>query len=253
VNLRQGETVHLAIPALNSYLGRKAGDTVTVVRSNAGWCVIGKVGPEWVPDPEDELDLSWGTGSPPGSGWVSGTAWARDGAVYVQTADPAPPPKVLHPRPVTLSPSSQAAYRDGLRDGEQNPSQGCWHSYPHPYTGGWFYGSQISDACSGKSVASMTIRIARTAEDHGIYGGVKPVLYLLTPGSAPTTTPSLGAGPFYGPALALGVSATFSLPASFATALAAGTASGVGISAGVGDSSYLIATSGCGQITVTFN
>lgn len=250
VNLRQGETIYAGIFALTSYVDRKAGDTVTVVRSTAGWCVVGKVGAEWAPPAPDPLDVDWGSGPPAGSGWVSGTVWVRDGAIWVQTADPTPPPSAS--KPVTLPPTSQGAWRDGHRDNDQSPTQGAWPSYPHPYTGGWFYGTTVVAACSGKSVAGMKLRVARSATRSGSFGGVRPILYLLSATTAPSATPALGDGPFYGPALALGVSATFDLPGNFRAALASGAAHGVGIAAGVG-SSYLVATSGCGQLTITFN
>lgn len=243
VNLLDGTILHPGIPCHTGYLNRAAGDKVVVMRWQAGWFVLGKAGPASATT--KALSLSWGQGAPAGSGWLTGTLWVRDGELYVETA--APPP--LSAKPVTLQPTTQGAWRSGSRDNDQAPSQGAWSSYPHPYTGAWFYGSQIT-ALSG-TPTSMSIRVARTSATHGVFGGVKPRFYLLAASAAGSATPALGDGPKYGPALGLGASASWTLPGSWRDALASGAAHGIGITAEVG-SGYLICTDSCGQLTVNF-
>jgi hypothetical protein len=255
VNLAEGETIHEAVPCQNSYLDRQAGDTVIVARWRAGWQVIGKAGSEWSP-PRTLLPtvprISWGESAPTGTGWVTGTPWVRANELYIQTAAGGGSSPAATPDDVTLAPTSQGAWRDGARDSGQAPTQGAWSYYPHPYTGAWFYGSSISAACAGKSVASMKLRLARTSTRHGSYSAVRPQLYLLSASSAGGSPPSLGDGPLPGPALGLGSSGTFTVPASWRSALASGSAGGIGVFAGVG-SQYLIFTGSCGQLTITFN
>lgn len=249
VNLSQGGAVYENVPCLNSYLDRAAGDVVTVVRWSAGWCVLGKVGAEFDAPAPAATKITWGSAAPSGSGWVTGTPWVRSGELYIQTAAGG---GTSAPDAVTISPSSQGAWRDGGLDSGQTPTQGAWSSYPHPYTGAWFYGSTISAACTGLTVASMKVKLTRTSSSHGSYGAVRPLLYLLAASSAGSSTPTLGSGPELGPALGLGSSGTFTLPGSWATALAAGTAGGIGVYADVGNS-YLVFTGSCGQVTINFS
>jgi len=255
VNLVQGGTIYEAVPCLNAYLARAAGDTVMVARWGAGWQVLGKAGPEWAPAAASSTAvprISWGESAPSGSGWVTGTPWVRAGELYVQTAAGGGSSPATTPDPVTLSPTSQGAWRDGSRDTSQAPTQGAWPAYPHPYTGAWFYGTTVADACAGKTVASMSLRLARTTASHGSYGAVRPQLYLLAASTAAGSPPTLGDGPLPGPALGLGSSGKFAVPAAWRAALASGAAGGIGVFAPTG-SQYLIFTGSCGQLTTTFN
>lgn len=248
VNLAQGGTIHEAVPCQNSYLGRQAGDVVVVARWRAGWQVIGKAGAEYTPPaPAPGVKVSWGASAPAGAGWVTGTPWVRAGELYIQTAAGG---GTSAPGPVTLAPSSQGAWRDGGLDSGQPPTQGAWPTYPHPYTGAWFW-SGAAAACAGNTVQSMTLRIARTASRHGSYGSVRPQLYLLAASSAGGSTPTLGDGPVPGPSLGLGASGTFAVPSSWQSAIATGAAGGIGMFAPTG-SQYLIATASCGQLTINF-
>lgn len=250
VNLRWGEQVLDAVPANVSYSPRKAGDTVLVARWSGGFRVIDKVGSPAAVTQTPETTVTWGNAAPNGSGWQqASTVWVRDHQVYAQLAA-GPPPPADHPAPVTISPSSQGAWRDGYIDSGQDPTQGAYPSYPHPYTGAWFYGSQVSAA--GAGLASVSIRLSRSGSRHGTFGGVTPRLYLLASSAAGSKTPVLGSGPVSGPALGLGETDSFTLPTSWRDALAAGTAHGIGVSAGVG-SDYLIFTGSCGQLTLTYN
>lgn len=251
VNLRDGETIVPSVPCLPGYVNRAAEDQVVVLRGRMGIVVIGRLGAEQIPTSPDPVDISWGAGPPSGVGWVTGTPYVRDGELYLDTGGGGGG-GTSTPRPTTIGPTARAAWRNGHRENDRPVTQGAWPSYPQPFKGGWFYGSAITAACAGKSVASMRIRLGRTSASHGSFGQVKPRLYLTstgTPGSAP---PAISDGPRPGPGLGLGGVASWTLPGSWVSALASGAARGIVVSAGVG-SDYLIFDGASGGVTITFD
>lgn len=254
VNLRWGEAIINDVAANQAYNPRAEGDVVLVLNHSAGWRVMDKIGGPVEIELPDPVDLSFGAPAPAGYTQAS-TVWVKDGAIYVQTGEgPAPgpgdPPKASKPKPVSLDTSSTAAYRSGRRDGSR-VAQGAWPSYPHPYSGIFLYGSRIAAACSGKTVDTMQVRVARTSKYHGVSGKVRPRLGLHDETSAPSKTPKL-TNRWDGPGLGMGDSKWITIPSAQAARLASGASRGVGISAGTGKSSYLIATAGSGNLKITF-
>lgn len=255
VNLRWGETIINDVAANQAYNPRAEGDVVLVLNHAAGWRVMDKIGGPVEIETSEPVDLTFGTPAP--AGYTQAAAvWVKDGAIYVQTGEgPAPgpeePPKASKPKPVTLDPSSTAAYRDGRRDGSR-PAQGAWPSYPHPYTSLFLYGNRIESACQGKTVNRMQIRVARTSKYHGVSGKVRPQLGLHDHSSAPSKTPKL-TNRWDGPGLGMGDSKWITIPSSIAARLASGASRGVGIGAGTSKSKYLIATAGSGNLKITFS
>lgn len=254
VNLQWGEAIINDVAANQAYNPRAEGDVVLVLNHSAGWRVMDKIGgPVEIEIPEP-IDLTFGAPAP--SGYTQASAvWVKDGAIYVQTGEgPAPgpgdPPTASKPKPVTLSPSSVAAYRDGRRSGSR-PAQGAWPSYPHPYTSIFLYGSKVAAACQGKTVDTIQVRVARTSKYHGVSGKVRPLLGLHNETSAPSRTPSLN-NRWDGPGLGMGDAKWITLPSSQAARLASGASKGIGIGASTGKSKYLIATAGSGGLKITF-
>lgn len=255
VNLRDGSTIVQSVSCLPAYLGRAAEDSVIVLRGRLGMVVLGRVGAEQVPVGADTTDISWGSGPPSGTGWVTGVPYVRDGAVYIDTGGGGGGGGgggSSTPRPVTVQPTARGVWRSGHRENDRPVTQGAWPSYPQPFTSGWFFGTALSAACAGKTVASMRVRLGRTSSSHGSFGQVKPRLYLVATGTPGSSPPALGDSPRSGPGLGLGGVATWTLPSSWVADLASGAARGIVVSAGVG-SSYLIFDGASGAITVTFD
>lgn len=260
VNLAWGEAIINNVAANQSYNPRAEGDVVLVLNHPAGWRVIDKIGgpvdiETELPDP---VDLEFGTPAPGGNFVQASAVWVQEGRLYVQTGegpppqpdDPPAPPKASKPKPVTLSPSKRQGYRSGRKD-NQRFAQGASPEYPKAWTSIWLYGSKIADACQGKTVDTMKIRVARTKAYHGSPRKVTPKLGLHDYSSAPGSTPSLSRR-WNGKSLGLGQSEWMTIPASQAARLASGADKGIGIGAGVSNSTYLIATAGCGELKITF-
>lgn len=255
VNLQWGEAIINDVAANQAYNPRAEGDVVLVLNHSAGWRVIDKIGgPVEIEIPEP-VDLTFGDGLPAGDFVQVNSIFMKDGAIYGLIGEgPAPgpgePPRKSKPKPVTLDPSSRAAYRSGSRDGSR-VAQGSWSSYPKPWSGLWLFGSRIEAACNGKTVDRMQVRVARTAQYHGVSGKVRPRLGLHNETSAPSKTPKLTSR-WDGPGLGMGDSKWITLPASQAARLASGASRGIGIGTGNGNSNYMIATEGCGNLKITF-
>lgn len=255
VNLRWGEAIINDVPANVSYAPRAEGDVVLVLNHAAGWRVIDKIGGPVEIEVPDPIDLEFGPPAPGGDFAQAASVWVQEGRIYVQTGEgpgpgPGDPPKASKPKPVTLDPSSRAAYRSGRRDGSR-VAQGAWPTYPHAWTGLWLFGTRIADACAGKTVDTMQIRVARTAKRHGVSGKVRAKLALHDETSAPKTTPSLS-NRWDGPGLGMGESKWVTIPSAQAARLASGASRGVAISTGAGRDGYLIATDSCGSIRINF-
>ena len=106
VNLDWGSTPLEGIPAAASYSPRAVGDVVLVLRTRPGWRVLGPIGPPAAPAPVDDTTITWGQGSPSGSGWQAGaTTYVRDGQLYVDLASaPTSPSPAAGTRKVTVKP-----------------------------------------------------------------------------------------------------------------------------------------------------
>lgn len=258
VNLRWGEAIINGVAANVSYSPRTEGDVVLVLNHAAGWRVMDKIGGPVQVDIPEPVDLEFGTPAPGGNFVQAAAVWVQDGRLYVQTGegpppqpdDPPAPPKASKPKPITLDPSGRAAYRDGRRDGSR-VAQGAWPSFPKAWTGLWLFGTRIQQACAGKTVDTMQIRVARTSKYHGVSGKVRAKMVLHDETSAPKTTPSLSSR-WDGPGLGMGDSKWVTIPSAQAARLASGASRGVGISVGTGKSGYMIATDSCGSLKITF-
>lgn len=250
VNLRDGETIVPGVSCLPGYTSRAADDHVIVLRGRMGIVVLGRMGTEQILTNPDPVDISWGSGPPSGTGWVTGTPYVRDGELYIDTGGGGGGTST--PRPVTISPTARAAWRSGHLENDRPVTQGAWPTYPQPFKGGWFFGTAISAACAGKTVDSMRIRLGRSSSSHGSFGQVRPRLYLTGTGTPGGSPPSTTDGPRSGPGLGLGGVASWTLPGSWVSALASGAARGIVVSAGVG-SDYLIFDASSGGVTITFD
>lgn len=258
VNLQWGEDVIESVSCNQAYANREDGDVVLVLRHSAGWRVIDKVGAPVEVEIPEPIDLEFGPPAPGGNFVQAAAVYVQDGRLYVQTGegpppdpdDPPAPPKVSKPKPASLDPSRAQGYRSGRKD-NQRIAQGASPDYPKAWSGIWSFGNRIADACAGKTVDRMQIRVARTSKRHGTSKKVTPKLGLHDETSPPSSTPSLS-NRWDGPGLGLGQSKWMTIPDSQAARLASGAAKGVGFSAGVSNSTYLIATAGCGQLKITF-
>lgn len=264
VNLDMQGVLVDEVPCLSSYLERAIDDVVAVLVVQGRMLVIGAIGVERPPVVDiPPTTIRWGSAAPAGGGWArdaGGTVYARTRELYVRTvaatepADPDPetPPEAPTPRPVTIEPTDQAAYRDNRRNtSEGTPIQGAWYSYPHPYTGAWFYGTKIAAACSGKTVSRMDMRICRQGRGGGgVYGGATARLYLHSATSKGSAPPDLNT-PWVPTDLSPSEVTWVRMPQSWVNALASGSARGVGCYAGVGED-YL-SYGNCGEIKITFS
>lgn len=221
-----------------------------VMQSAAGWRVIDKVGSPTTIDVPEAVDVAFGPGAAPADYTQVTSVYMKDGRIYGQTAE-GPGPPASTPKAVTVDPSWRQGYRNGRKD-SQRIAQGASPSYPQPWTAAWGYGTQISAACAGKTVAKMEMRLARTSSSHGTSKDVRPKLGTVTGSSAPSSTPSLS-NQWTGPGLGWGESQWATLPTGVTADLASGTVHTLGASAGVSNSTYLIYTAGCGQIKISFS
>lgn len=258
VNIQLAGALLTDVPCADSYQNRAAGDWVAV-RQGSQPVVLWRLGgdPAAVPIPPAAISaLTWGTADPPGAGWQSvSQMWVRSdasgvGQLYAQLAtvvDPSPPDP--GPGSVSIAATDSGSWRGGSPDSYHSyPTQGDWTG-GGDLRGAWFYGTKIASACSGRTVASMTITIARR-RGSGV-NAKRPVhFYLHDFTSAPGGQLTLGDGPEDLLSLSVGAQGMGALPASWRTALAAGTARGLAIYAN-GSTDYA-AFSG-GNIKITFS
>lgn len=252
VNLQVGpsdQDIIDAIPALSSYTDRKAGDKVTVRKARRSWVVLGKAGA--LADPGEQVTMTSGEGAPSGSGWVQAqTVWSRGSELYIQrdtVSQPDPPP----PPNVTVNPASEAAYAEGYLNHGKSPRQGTYSGYG-PWSGIWCFGSAIADACAGRTVAAMTVRLHRTGSRHGLYSKQHPSIWTHEHNTPPGGTPNLHNrhDPAHG--LGLGEAFDYPLPSLHVDALASGNETGIGVYTGEFRSDYII-YSQSGAVTIRFS
>jgi hypothetical protein len=263
----QGQLV-TGVACPDSYRSRAVGDWVAV-RMSAVPVVLWRLGDdpgEVDPDTVQEIVLdtqvvaaaSWGTAAPTGTGWQTiSQLFMRKNAngqieLYGQVgseSDTSPTQPGRPPSPKTISPSDSGSWRNGSPDNSHSvPMQGDWTGRGN-LRGAWFYGSAIEDACSGKTVAKMTVQLSRRT-GAGV-NGKRPVhLYLHNYGSAPSGQLNLGDGPEDLISLSVGAQGTAVLSASWRNALASGSAKGLAIYS-KGPSDYMAVTGG--KLTITFS
>lgn len=272
VNLDYQGTLLLDVQCADSYRGRAAGDWVSV-RTGTVPVVLYRLGADPGGDDEETIrdiaedtaaDLqvvravTWGTANPAGTGWQTATTvYGRknpaNGKVelYLKLAsasDTSPDdPPARPPAAVTVTATDSGSWRNGSPDGyATSPVQGDWTGGGNR-RGGWFYGTKIADACSGKTVKSMVASFTRKA---GAGANAKRPLHLYLHGytSAPSGQLNLGTGPEELLTLSAGAKGTATLPASWASALASGSARGLAIYT-TGSSDYMAVTGGSIKIT----
>lgn len=256
VNLLWGTDVLTGIPCNQSYVSRKGGDVVLVIRHSGGWRVIDKIGDEHRIEYPPIPSLAFGAAQPSGSGWVKGEAiWVQDGAIYIQTGvgpglpgDPIPSQSASIPIPVTVSPTTTAGYVTGMRNGTE-AKQGAWGDFTEPWTGAWFYGAQIAAACAGRTIAAMKIQLTRSSKPHGMLSKATPRLHGHSHTTQPNTTPQL-TNEWAGNGLGIGAAEWSPIPDEIAQALAVGDLAG--IAAATTTSLDYIIYEPCGDILITF-
>lgn len=224
VNLWYGNVLVPGVPALRSYTNRAVGDIVRVSKSRLGWRVTGPSGA-----PTDDT-VTWAS--------IKG----KPADIPGSTAPPDPDP---------VTPASRALYQNGHVSTYWNggqPAQGSYGSYP-ANTGAFFYGSKVTAAVGAKTVAGMQVRLSRQSSG-GLPGPVQVHLYLLTPSSAPFSTPALTQLANVG-SLTFNQSRFFDLPAGHVSALASGAAGGLAVSAGRGQDYILLKV--CGDLLITYS
>jgi hypothetical protein len=272
VNLDLLGTLVPDVPCTDSYRNRAAGDTVAV-QLGARPVVLWRLGDD--PAETDATSIkelaanaaqdliaisayTWGTGAPGGSGWQTVTQlYTRKdsngiGQLYAQIggADTSPPETPTRPpKTVSITPTDSGSWRSGRPDEYASaPTQGDWTGRGNR-RGGWFYGTQIASACSGKTVSKMTVTLTRKRST-GRNSKVPIHLYLHNHTSAPSGQLNLGDGPEELLRLSVGAKGTATLPSSWRTALASGSARGLAIYA-TGSTDYAGLTGG--TITITFS
>lgn len=272
VNLDLNGQLLLNVACADSYRDRAVDDWVAV-RMGARPVVMWRLGED--PAAADEARVqalaedviadmqviraaTYGTGAPAGTGWQQATeTWVRKVSgkleVYFKIGDASDPspdtPPTRPPKTVTISPSDAGSWRGGRPDAyRNNPYQGDYSGRGN-LRGGWFYGTAIAAACSGKTVSSMKVSFTRKtgAGDNGR----RPLhLYLHGYTSAPSGDLNLGDGPEELLSLSVGAKGIATLPADWRSQLASGSARGLAIYAR-GSRDYMSVTGG--QITITFS
>lgn len=272
VNLDLLGTLVPDVPATDSYRNRKPGDTVAVqlgARPVVLWRLgddpaeveaasVKELAAEAAQDMIAVSAYTWGTGAPGGAGWQTVTQlYTRKdsngiGQLYAQIAgaDTSPPETPGRPpKTVTISPTDSGSWRSGRPDEyASSPTQGTWTGRGNR-RGGWFYGTAIAGACSGKTVAKMQVKFTRK-RGAGRNSRVPMHLYLHDHTSAPSGQLDLDDGPEELLRLSVGAKGVATLPASWRTALASGSARGLAIYSN-GSRDYGAFTGG--QIIISFS
>jgi hypothetical protein len=157
------------------------------------------------------------------------------------------PPTHKVPKPVTITPNSRGSWRSsGQKDGDV--WQGDWTGRGN-WRGGWFYGTKIADACSGKTVKSMTLYLSRTKDGSGWNRGVPAHVNLHNETSKAKPSPI---GTMHSVKLAPGQVVKYQLPSAWISALASGSARGFMVS-GSGRSDYLKCAGSAGKLVIKFS
>ncbi|GAA4688176.1 hypothetical protein [Streptomyces youssoufiensis] len=273
VNLDIEGTLIIDVPCADSYRNRAAGDWVAVqlgARPIVKWrlgadqaaadqAAMQAIAEDVALDAQIVRAATWGTAGPSGSGWQQvQTLYLRKnsagkvelyGQLASETDPPPPPPPTRPPRPVSISPSDAGTWRGGRPDEyAASPTQGDWTGRGDR-RGGWFYGTSIAAACSGKTVSKMTVAFTRK-RGSGVNARRPMHLYLHDYTVAPSGQLNLADGPEELLSLSVGATGTATLPASWRSQLASGAARGLAIYSR-GSRDYMSVTGG--RITITFS
>lgn len=199
----------------------------------------------------------------PGAGWTQATSvWFKDSgngnkdlhlvAASAGTTTVKPPLTTTPtrtaavPSPKTIAPNSRGSWRSNGQT-ESDVRQGTWTSNGD-WLGGWFYGTEIAEACSGKTVSKIEFTITRTDNGSGWNRGIPVNLYLHTKTSKAKPSSSSSRVEVK---LEPGQSKTITVPDSWETELKSGASRGFMIK-GSGQSEYVITGSGAGKVKITY-
>lgn len=255
LNLQWGDGILEAIPALDSYSPRAAGDVVQVDQFGGGLMqVVGHPGPGSSDGSSGGTTVTRGTGAPPGSGWTQAqSVWVRPGGVYAQLS--APPSQAEDAAlSVPVAPADEGVYQSGHRTWAVNTghaTQGSAAGYPQN-TGVVVYGNGITTACAGRTPTAMRLGLSRQDYRHGSWSAVRVQVYLIAASSLPASTPAFLDGPRLGPKLGLNSSGTYSVDADWQAQLASGAAGGFAFTADPGNGGYIQFKPSSGDLTIDF-
>lgn len=209
--------------------------------------------------------ITWGTGAPSDPSWrpAAGVYFRDTGSggrdIYFDEAVAAPPPTTAPPKPtkppaqtapksITIEPSSRGSWRASGQT-ESDVLQGTWTNLGN-WLGGWFYGDAIEEACQGRSVKSMVLRLARAGGGTGWNRGVPVHLGLhdrKTKGKPPKSE-----GPRTPFKLEPNQARNYTLPGAWRDMLASGAMRGFFVT-GSGDADYMKFTGSAGRLVINFN
>ncbi len=286
VNLAFGSGIIESVPCSSGYPVRAIDDNVWVIRAPAGnWevlcksSVIGSPQYATMDDLEDAADrlsvdlnnkitdlatdvteVTFGSGAP-GAGWTQATEtyfldagggkkrmYLRNVAPPPTTSKPPPPPTQTAPKSITINPIARGSWRpNGQTDSDVWQSD--WSGNYGNWVGAWFYGNAIAEACAGKSVRDMRLKLSRTKSGGWSYG-VQSRIGLhdrATKGNPPQTIDSK-----YGPKLEWGEATWWTLPESFENSLQSSATKGFFVE-GSGRGQYIHYADSAGQLVIRFN
>jgi len=205
---------------------------------------------------------TFGTGSAPSGFLQADSVWFKDQGggrvdLYLKrstdsgTGSSAPPTSTkpathVTPKPATITPNSRGSWRNG---GQTDGAvwQGDWTGRGD-WRGGWFYGTQIADACAGKTVKSMTLYLSRSNDSTGWNRGVPAHVNMHNETSKSKPSAS---GTMHSVRLSPGQLVKYSLTDAWKASLASGDTRGFMIS-GSGRSDYLKCAGSAGKLVITF-
>lgn len=232
------------VPCASSYRNRQVGDVVTVQRPDGLLLVTGTTGS---PDAEDELSE---TVASLASDIVRLTKTVADLAEQIDPGGGSAPPAPVSKEKVSIFNTGQGSWRPGGQT-DNDVKQGAWVG--QDWHGGWFYGTQIADACAGRTVQKMSLRLSRRDDGSGWNRGVRAHIDAHTLGSKGDPAGNqVGSLATISVSLSPGEKAWRDLPPDWITELANGTAKGF-MASGSGSGSYLIFSGIAGRLDITFN
>jgi len=205
---------------------------------------------------------TFGIGSAPGGFLQADSVWFKDQGggrvdLYFKrstdsgTGSSAPPtstkpPTHVTPKPATITPSSRGSWR-GSGQTDAAVWQGDWTGRGN-WLGGWFYGTQIADACAGKTVNAMILYLSRSNDGSGWNRGVPAHVNLHSQTSKAKPSAS---GTMHSIRLSPGQLVKYTLTDAWKSSLASGDTRGFMVS-GSGRGDYLKCASSAGKLVITF-
>lgn len=240
---------------MTSYSPRAEGDVVMAAQLAGGsWVVLGSFGAAAdVADAPAPVVVQFSDAAPSGGGWeLASDVYVRDdgdGARTVHLTIGSATPPTNPATKVTITPSDAGGWRTISGEDSDNARAGSWSSPYGDWYGGFFYGTDIAAACSGKTVAAMTVTVSRSDAAHGVSkANVRLGVHDRATRGRVTLTNKWNPEK----TLAHDAKRTIDIPSTQRALLAAGTAKGVGVY-GYGSNDYLLYKSSSGVITITFS